>query len=1299
MITACSFQAIVIIAFVSIAIIRFGIEEANLSHGSSNTNAVIHLLDPSEYSCSNLESVPQEVVCDFVQTCDSDSRIPYAAIYYCYIQQQGAYVEISFMVGLLFVGLPILFTLLCDAADIFICPTMALLSQAIPGLEPRVAGVTFVALGNGAPDLSSNINAIKAGNVLMSAGALTGAAMFVQCIVGSEVVRLAEGMGMKGAMLRDMMLYIVCTSGVLVFMAIGQITMGFVLWALTMYTIYVVSVVVGDGISMRRPCCLPFWSGKQSADDSSKPSEKKNLGFNWQSFRNALLRREPDQPVVLVVESPGAAAVNTHHQQGGSAAWSSDDSNNGDDGSAGGSMEWKQVGDRGALDGEAGTAIRQAHAAGSARHEDEVSDITSSLAVGGGGVNKYTSVFPAAQLFGTVAEEERENSSSSLRSELHHEDSFSREQTEPAESLKQQGSTVLNLRVFSGGHTHVIARSRLGQIVTVAHHADDFSFFGEEPDLDVALGSAEEFDGSRLMMPSSSSGTMGDTDTCYGVPCQQKTNSGHHVQHQEDSYLAANMKWDDQSKQQQQQQQRRPLPHLRGHSIAGHAIPAIDSRSGHKSFLSKVVPFLFPTSREACPCPPPASKQSFLTVRGSRAAGMSSRFLLAPPAGSQLHHTETERPAQHVEDWKINEGSSEEQKGSIKDHQHIALDLQALGHDSELGNVAPVLGGKGGGLGIRGAHTHVRVSQEQEYHDHDVDAGASGVLRDGRPLQQQGGRRARRQAAASKLIDARTYMFAVWADHIHENVSVEMCPSNTCIQQAMPEPVRKLNRAKSELSQLSRARALSMSIMSSRRNTYRSFAVSGGSSVVSNVTPTSSRLGMNMCGNYKSQLTLSPGSSPRTDDVLKAEELGRSTTESGLVPSRSLDSTTGRKNNAVPSVIPASRKVMRLGSKGRLSFVAVREPSLSAAGSATGGVNGNAALDVPPPASATSATTSTLPSRLSKATVPSRTTTHKDMQYGATCSSDLTASTATVTSVASHSVIEQLDFPQNQGDCDMGMHDGRVVETCQQPLSGQPIDYDLSRPLLDVSKEEGLDEEPFMTEDYADNGFAEFEDEGEIPMGWFQRMLSEVTAGASEEWEDQALVYRLLRYSMLPMLLPAYTLMSASIPMLDPASYSRSWLITSMMAGPLLAACYLNLYTDPVALIAAALVGCVLAVLAVLVTRGREEHEVPTLCLGGSWDCAPALFSCMGFAVGIMWVDTIASEVVGILSLSASLLRVPEGVMGLTLMAWGNSLQDLAGNTSLALNGLPSMALTACIASKIIVKEQTIHGPHSVYRK
>ena len=47
--------------------------------------------------------------------------------------------------------------------------------------------------------------------------------MFVQCIVGSEVIRLAEGMGVKGAMLRDIWLYLISITGVLVFLASGKV--------------------------------------------------------------------------------------------------------------------------------------------------------------------------------------------------------------------------------------------------------------------------------------------------------------------------------------------------------------------------------------------------------------------------------------------------------------------------------------------------------------------------------------------------------------------------------------------------------------------------------------------------------------------------------------------------------------------------------------------------------------------------------------------------------------------------------------------------------------------------------------------------------------------------------------------------------------------------------------------------------------------------------------------------------------------------------------------------------------------
>ncbi len=51
--------------------------------------------------------------------------------------------------------------------------------------------------------------------------------------------------------------------------------------------------------------------------------------------------------------------------------------------------------------------------------------------------------------------------------------------------------------------------------------------------------------------------------------------------------------------------------------------------------------------------------------------------------------------------------------------------------------------------------------------------------------------------------------------------------------------------------------------------------------------------------------------------------------------------------------------------------------------------------------------------------------------------------------------------------------------------------------------------------------------------------------------------------------------------------------------------------------------------------------------------------------------------------LLAGLLAVPPGVMGLTLLAWGNSLGDLFGNPAMARRGQASMALTACFAGPL----------------
>ena len=66
-----------------------------------------------------------------------------------------------------------------------------------------------------------------------------------------------------------------------------------------------------------------------------------------------------------------------------------------------------------------------------------------------------------------------------------------------------------------------------------------------------------------------------------------------------------------------------------------------------------------------------------------------------------------------------------------------------------------------------------------------------------------------------------------------------------------------------------------------------------------------------------------------------------------------------------------------------------------------------------------------------------------------------------------------------------------------------------------------------------------------------------------------------------------------------------------------------------------------------------------------------------------LWVDALASELVGAATLVGAVSGAPPALIGGTLLAWGNSAGDLATNVAVARRGLPNMALTACYASPL----------------
>ncbi|KAI3518897.1 hypothetical protein L1887_07777 [Cichorium endivia] len=70
----------------------------------------------------------------------------------------------------------------------------------------------------------------------------------------------------------------------------------------------------------------------------------------------------------------------------------------------------------------------------------------------------------------------------------------------------------------------------------------------------------------------------------------------------------------------------------------------------------------------------------------------------------------------------------------------------------------------------------------------------------------------------------------------------------------------------------------------------------------------------------------------------------------------------------------------------------------------------------------------------------------------------------------------------------------------------------------------------------------------------------------------------------------------------------------------------------------------------------------------------------MGFIMSVFWISTMAGELLNCLAALGSLLEVPPSLLGLTVLAWGNSVGDLVADVAVAKAGQPAMAMAGCFA-------------------
>ena len=74
----------------------------------------------------------------------------------------------------------------------------------------------------------------------------------------------------------------------------------------------------------------------------------------------------------------------------------------------------------------------------------------------------------------------------------------------------------------------------------------------------------------------------------------------------------------------------------------------------------------------------------------------------------------------------------------------------------------------------------------------------------------------------------------------------------------------------------------------------------------------------------------------------------------------------------------------------------------------------------------------------------------------------------------------------------------------------------------------------------------------------------------------------------------------------------------------------------------------------------------------------------LGMITAMLWIGVEANEIVGLLTALGVFWKIPTAIMGLTFLAWANSIGDLVADVSLARLGKARTAVAACFGSPLL---------------
>ncbi|KAJ5082060.1 Sodium/calcium exchanger membrane region [Penicillium argentinense] len=175
-----------------------------------------------------------------------DGLFSYLQLYYCALPDAK---PLAFIVLILWLSL--LFSTIGIAASDFLCIDLSTLASVL-GLSESLTGVTFLAFGNGSPDVFSTFAAMRSNSGSLAIGELIGAASFITSVVAGSMALVRPFKVARRSFVRDVGYFVVAVSFSMFLLADGRLHLWESATMVALYLFYVIMVVTWHWYLVRR---------------------------------------------------------------------------------------------------------------------------------------------------------------------------------------------------------------------------------------------------------------------------------------------------------------------------------------------------------------------------------------------------------------------------------------------------------------------------------------------------------------------------------------------------------------------------------------------------------------------------------------------------------------------------------------------------------------------------------------------------------------------------------------------------------------------------------------------------------------------------------------------------------------------------------------------------------------------------------------------------------------------------------------------------------------------------------------